>query len=139
MTAATKSFDIAHPDYGKPAGSRLRHWCVEDDTAGGSLLYRRQITAPKAGLVDLIMPKWFEFLATNVMVFANGFKHHGSAWGEQAELDPCVLHINVSKGGIYNVLVSADRNDECSQCCPQEVEYSTIPEVVEPPEKFNNL
>jgi len=56
MSASTKGFDIPDPDCSKPAGRRLRHWCVEGDAAGNSLLFRRQITAPKAGLVDLIMP-----------------------------------------------------------------------------------
>ena len=82
------------------------------------------VTAPKAGLADLIMPSWFAWLAKDVQVFANGFRHHGTAWGEQDELDPCVIHLNVSKGGIYNVLVVADRADVCAtSMCPQETEY----------------
>jgi hypothetical protein len=125
ITGASKSFDIKHE--GRD-GYRLRHWCIEGDAPGGSLVYKRQITAPKAGLADLIMPSWFAWLAKNVMVFCNGFKHHGTAWGEQDELDPCVIHLNVSKGGIYNVLVTADRADMCATTmCPQETEY--IPAV----------
>jgi hypothetical protein len=121
ITGATKSFDVEHE--GRD-GYRLRHWCVEGDAPGGSLMYKRQITAPKAGVADLIMPSWFAWLAKNVMVFCNGFKHHGTSWGEQDELDPCVIHLNVSKGGIYNVLVTADRADMCATTmCPQETEY----------------
>ena len=68
--------------------------------------------------------------------FSNGFKHHGTCWGEQDELDPCVIHLNVSKGGIYNIMVTVDRNDLCATTmCPQEVEY--IPkEPEDPPPPF---
>mgnify|MGYP006130752237 CR=1 FL=1 len=97
------------------------------------MVYKRQVTAPKAGLSDLIMPSWFAWLAKDVQVFANGFRHHGTAWGEQDELDPCVIHLNVSKGGTYNVLIVADRADVCAtSMCPQEVEY--IPAVELPSE-----
>ena len=103
---------------------RLRHWCVEGDTPGGSLIYKRQLTAIKAGVSDLIMPSWFQYLAKNIMVFCNGCRHHGMAWGEQDELDPCVIHITTSKGGVYNIMVTADRADECATTmCPQEIEY----------------
>ena len=64
------------------------------------------------------------------MVFATGYKHIGLAWGEQDSTDSCVIHITVSKGGIYNIMVTADRNDMCAtSMCPQEVEY--IPEEPE--------
>ena len=93
-------------------------------------LYRRQITAVKAGITDLIMPDWFQHLATNVMIFCNGFKHHGTAWGEQDELDSNVIHITTSKGGIYNIMVTADRKDACAMTmCPQEVEYIPAPMI----------
>ena len=121
---ATKSFDIEHE--GKE-GYRLRHWCMEGDAPGGSLIYKRQITTVKAGVADLIMPSWFGWLAKNVMVFATGYKHFGLAWGEQDSIDSCVIHITVSKGGIYNIMATADRNDMCAtSMCRQEVEY--IPE-----------
>ena len=123
ITGTTKSFDIPHPDPTKPE-MRLRHFCTEGDAPGGSLIYKRQITAMKAGVTDLIMPSWFQYLAKNIMVFCNGFKHHGTAWGEQDELDPCVIHITTSKGGVYNIMVTADRADECATTmCPQEIEY----------------
>ena len=67
---ATKSFDIEHE--GKE-GYRLRHWCMEGDAPGGSLIYKRQFTAVKAGDADLIMPSYFQWLAKNVMIFCNGF------------------------------------------------------------------
>ena len=99
---------------------------------GGSLLYKRSLIADKAGVTDLIMPSWFGWLAKDVMVFCNGFRHHGTAWGERDELDPCVIHLNVSKGGIYNIMVTADRNDMCATTmCPQQIEY--IPEQPEEP------
>ena len=97
---------------------------MEGDAPGGSLIYKRQVAAVKAGLTDLIMPSWFQWLAKNVMVFATGYKHFGLAWGEQDSLDPCMIHITVRKGGIYNIMVTADRNDVCATTmCPQVVEY----------------
>jgi len=121
FAANSKAFEIVHP---LKDGWKLRHWCVEGDTPGGSLLYSRQITAPKAGIVPLIMPDWFAPLAKNVLCFCSPFKHFGSAWGEQDELDTCVLHIHCSRGGQYNILVTADRNDKCAtSMCPQEVEF----------------
>ena len=44
MTAATKSFDIKHPDPDKP-DYRLRHWCIESDKPGGMVMYTKQIKA----------------------------------------------------------------------------------------------
>jgi len=130
ITGSTKSFDITHEGR---EGYRLRHWCMEGDVPGGSLLYKRSVIADKAGVTDLIMPSWFGWLAKDVMVFCNGFRHHGTAWGERDELDPCVIHLNVSKGGIYNIMVTADRNDVCATTmCPQQIEY--IPE-----KKLRNL
>ena len=124
ITGSTKSFDITHEGR---EGYRLRHWCMEGDVPGGSLLYKRSVIADKAGVTDLIMLSWFGWLAKDVMVFCNGFRHHGTAWGERDELDPCVIHLNVSKGGIYNIMVTADRNDVCATTmCPQQIEY--IPE-----------
>ncbi len=124
INAGTKCFDIVHPDPAKKATDRLRHWCLESDEPGGSLLYKRQVTAPKAGVVDLIMPSYFAYLATNVTVFCNGFKHLGTAWGEQDELEPSVIHITTSRKGVYNIMVMGDRCDDCARLkCPQEVEY----------------
>ena len=127
LTASTKNFDIQHPDPAK-AEMRLRHWCLEGDTPGGGLLYRKQVAAIGAGLTDLIMPDWFQHLAKNVLVFCTGYKHHGTAWGEQDEIDPNVIHVTTSRGGIYNVMLTADRNDHCAtSMCPQEMEYTPSP------------
>ena len=136
ISGASKSFDIPHPDPAK-AEYRLRHYCVESDNRGGSIQYSRRIQAPKAGVVDLIMPDWFKFLATDIMIFVNGYGHMGTGWGKQDELDGNVMHITVSKGGEYNILVNAARNDHCAKHkCPAEIEY--IP-VQETPETQNNF
>ena len=120
LTAATKSFVIPHES---KENWKLRHWCTESDAPGGNLIYKRQVAAVKAGVADLLMPSWFGWLAKNVLIFCNGSKHHGTAWGEQDQLDPCVIHITVSKGGLYNVMVVADRADRCATTmCAQEVE-----------------
>ena len=125
ISGATKSFDIPHEGR---EDWRLRHWCVETDTAGGSLMYKRRITAPKAGIYDLILPDWFAWLAGDTHVHATGFQHFGLCWGERDQLDPCVLHLHVQRGGEYNVLVVADRADQCATTmCPQEVEYLPTP------------
>jgi hypothetical protein len=131
ITGSSKSFDIPHPDPAKPDW-RLRHFCTETDARGGNLLYRRQLTAPKAGLCHVMMPGWFPHLATNVMVFVSPVKHFGQAWGEQDSIDPSVIQVTVSKGGVYNVMITADRNDMCARECPQETEY--IPAVELPGE-----
>ena len=134
-SSAVKSFDIPHQGKGKEK-YRLRHWCVEGDAPGGSLVYKRQVVAPKAGIVDIIMPTWFAWLAQNVMVFSTGVKHHGTAWAEQDSLDPCVIHLNVSRGGTYNTMICADRADTCATTmCPQEVEYHP-PQAQTPDQAF---
>jgi len=127
--ATTKSFVIDHPSKSK-AGWKLRHWCVEGDAPGGALLYRRTITASMAGVVDITMPEWFAPIAKNIQVYCNGFRHHGTAWGEQDASYLAVIHINCSRGGSYHVMISADRNDKCAtSMCPQEVEFEEqIPE-----------
>ena len=135
LSAPTKQFDIAHPDPEK-LGMPLRHWCTEGDHPGKSLLHQRQLTAVKASLADLIMPDWFQHLAKNVIMSCNGFKHQGTAWGEQDDLDPYVLHITVSKGGSYNIMVIADRNDVCATTlCPKQVKY-ILEEPEDPPQPF---
>eukprot|EP00973_Karenia_brevis_P048569 6743249-Karenia_brevis.AAC.1 len=79
------------------------------------------------------MPDWFQHLAKNVMAFCSGCKNHGTAWGEQDELDANVIHITTSRGDIYNVMVTADRSDHCATTmCPQEVEYIPSPPQAAP-------
>ena len=125
ITGASKSFDIEHPDPAKP-GMRLRHYCIETDSRAGSLIYRRQFTAPKGGLCHVPMPSWFPHLTANVMIFVSPFRHFGQAWGEMDTEDPSLCHVTVSKGGIYNVMITGDRNDACarSEMCPAEIEYT---------------
>lgn len=60
------------------------------------------------------------------MVFATGFKQHGTAWGEPDELDPCVLHINVSKGGIY-IIFSCQQTGMMSVHSAALKKWSTAP------------
>jgi len=54
LATNTKNFDIPNEGKGKE-NWRCRHWCVEGDTPGGSLIYKRQVTAQKAGLIDIVM------------------------------------------------------------------------------------
>ena len=102
----------------------LRHWCTEGDAPGGNLLYRRQITATKAGMCHIRMPNWFEYLAKNVMVFCTGVRHLGIAWGEQDEKDGCLINVTTNRSGLFNVLITGDRNDHCAtNICSPELEF----------------
>ena len=95
-------------------------------------MYRRQVTAIKSGLLDCILPTYWQWLAKDAMVFVNGVGHTGNGYGEQDELDGAVIHVHVTKPGRYNLLICAARNDECARMCPQEAEYK-VPEVEELP------
>ena len=79
------------------------------------------------------MEDWFSAIAKDVMVFCNGFRHHGTAYGEQDNLDPAVIHINTSRGGVFNVHIMANRKDHCAASCPQEVEF--VPAAPEAPDQ----
>ena len=122
MTAATKSFDIVHPDPDK-SDYRLRHWCIESDTPGGMVMYTKTVDMSTTS-ETFSMPDWFKYLTKDVIVFVTPFKHFGSGWGE------CVaneLQVHTTTKGQWNILITATRNDHCSKhMCPQEVEYSTI-------------
>jgi len=74
MTAATKSFDIKHPDPDKP-DYRLRHWCIESDKPGGMVMYTRQMKATKAQTITFEMPDWFQHLVQNVIIFCSPYEH----------------------------------------------------------------
>ena len=125
ISAAIKPFEIEHPDPKKQNTYRLRHWCLESaDCPGGMVIYRRQITATKASTITLEMPDWFKHLVKNVIVFCSPDEHFGNAWGKY--IDNNIIEVHTSKGGKYNILITAGRNDPSSQSCPQEVEY--IPE-----------
>ena len=77
------------------------------------------------------MPEWFGWVASNVMIFCSGDKHFGQCWGECDEINPCVIHLNVSQKGKYNIMILADRNDKCATTmCPQEVEYTPVVQPV---------
>ena len=70
------------------------------------------------------MPDWFGHLATNVMVFCSGVRNLGVAWGDQDENDGCIINITTNRSGLFNVLITADRNDHCAKkLCAQDVEY----------------
>ena len=129
LSATTKSFDIPHPDPSK-ADHRLRHWCVECDSAGGALLYTRQLSAVK-GTNHISLPSWYAHLCADTMCFACPVRHFGSCWADLDEDGTVVLQC--SKAGRYNVLISARRKDHCAtQMCPQDVEYiSELPRPAE--------
>ena len=126
ITGSTKSFDIEHPDPSK-AGQRLRHWCYEGDDAGGAVMYRRQLHCNRGNNV-LQMPNFFKHLCTDVLCFSSPVHHFGLTWAAQDEDDGNQIIVGASRDGIYNVLVTARRNDECATTmCPQEVEYTPAP------------
>ena len=127
MTAATKSFDIKHPDPDKP-DYRLRHWCIESDKPGGTVMYAKNVEMNTTS-ETFNMPDWFKHLTKDVIVFVTPFKHFGSAWGECVDNE---LHIHVTTKGQWNVLITASRNDPCSNVmCPQEVEYTTVAPIID--------
>jgi len=127
MTAATKSFDIKHPDPDK-IDYRLRHWCVESDKPGGMVMYTKTVEMNTTS-ETFNMPDWFKHLTENVIVFVTLFNHFGSAWGECAS---SILHIHTTTKGQWNVLITASRADHCSQfMCPQEGEYTTVAPIVD--------
>ena len=58
-------------------------------------------------------------------------KHFGQCWGECDEINQCIIHLNVSQKGKYNIIIFADRNDKCAtSMCPQEVEYTPVVQPV---------
>ena len=125
IIGATKTFDIEHPDPDKKNTHRLRHWCVESDVIGGMVIYRKQITATKASTITIEMSDWFKHLVKNVIVFCSPYKHFGSAWGEY--IGDNNIDVHTSKGGVYNILITCERNDPCATTmCPQEIEYMPV-------------
>jgi hypothetical protein len=128
MSAATKQFDIQHPDPAKPE-MRLRHWCVETaDCPGGLLMYRRTIDMTST-TATFDMPDWFSHLTKGVIVQVTPYQHFGSAWGE---CTGNTIELHATTLGKWHVLITACRKDECATTmCPQDVEY--IPEEPEDP------
>ena len=89
------------------------------------VLYRRQITATKAQTLTINMPDWFKHLIKNEINCCSPYEHFGNAWGKY--IDNNIIEIHTSKGGAYNILITADRADWCAENnCPQEVEYIPI-------------
>ena len=86
-------------------------------------MYRRQIDAPK-GNTSIAMPSWFKHLCAETMCFASPVRHFGSCWADLDADDANTIILGTSRGGKYNLLVTAKRNDDCARkMCPQEVEY----------------
>ena len=76
------------------------------------------------------MPDWFEHLTTDVLSFAPPVRHFGQCWADSTSDNTNQVVLGTSKAGIYNVMITAKRNDICgTTMCPQEVEY--IPEEAE--------
>ena len=76
-----------------------------------------------------MMPDWFEFLVTDVLIFTSSFDHFGQSFGKQDENDKNKIIINCNQDGDYNILITGCRNDESVTCdkCPKEVEYIREP------------
>ena len=127
LTAATKSFDIAHPDAEKVVEEgkewRLRHWCMESADAPGGLVLRRRTIDMASMTATFEMPEWFAHLAKDVVTQATPFQHFGSAWGQLLE-DGRTIAIHSTMLGQWHILMTAARKDHCATAmCPQEVEY----------------
>ena len=134
ISAGTKCFDIPHPDPEKRDTQRLRHWCVETDSIGGMVMYRKQITVTKASTINFDMPDWFKYLTKNIIVFCTPYEHFGIAWGKYTDRNTIEIHTN--KGGTYNILITGARDDDCARCkCPQDLEYQIVSENVEEEKK----
>ena len=109
---------------------------MESDIAGGSVIYKRQITSTKAQTIIFTMPSWFKFLTKNVIIFCSPYEHFGNAWGKSNDNN---IEIHTNKDGKYNIMILADRNDKCATTmCPQEVEFipDDIPKTVEQTNNF---
>jgi len=124
LVSGSKSFLIDHPDPAKPT-YKLRHRCVETNSAG-SILYKYQVTCVKgANVVDL--PSYFEHLAENAICVCSPFGHFGNSW---AEISGNTATLHTSKAGVYNLIVMADRKDELAKA-----EFAEFPnEYIEEPE-----
>ena len=93
-------------------------------------MYTKQIKATKAQTITFEMPDWFKHLTKDVIIFCSPYEHFGNAWGKY--MDNNIIEMHTSKGGTYNVLITASRADYCAiNMCPQEVEYTTIAPIIE--------
>jgi hypothetical protein len=94
------------------------------------VMYRKQITATKASTITFEMPDWFEHLVKHVVIFCSPNEHFGNAWGKY--IDNNIIEIHTSKGGTYNILITADRNDYCATTlCPSEIEYIPAEPIID--------
>ena len=128
FSAPVKNFLIDDPRPGVIPSSpnmipKLRHWCVEGDTPAGLLMYRRQVNALSTGHHIIEMPSWFEHLAGDVKCFSSpGGRHFGLSWAEQDPDNLNKIIVGCSKPGMYNVLITATRQDHCAlHVCEREV------------------
>ena len=88
------------------------------------MLYRRQVDAAH-GNNPIAMPSWFKYLCANVQCFASPVRHFGLCWADLDEDDGNSVILGTSKAGIYNVMITAKRNDRCAtMMCPQQIEYT---------------
>ncbi len=142
FSAASKSFDIVHPDASLQIPGekewRLRHWCVESaDSAGGLLMYRRTMSM-ESTTATLEMPTWFKHIAKDVIIQVTPFMHFGSAYGQLLE-DGVTIKVHATTVGKWHVLITAARKDPCAVCqCPREIEYKGTNIVPEPPQPKTN-
>ena len=135
LTAGTKTFEIDHPNPDKIADNgykwKLRHWCIENDCIGGSMLYNKKIDCDSAGTFEIEMPNWFKNLVKNVSVYCSPNKHFGNAYGDHIE-NTNIISITTQKEGVYNILIYAERNDEASKNITKPyVEYQKKIEIIE--------
>ncbi len=131
ITCGTKCFLISNPDPAK-TGQMLRHWSVESSEPGGSLPYRKQIDAIHGNTI-ISMPSWFKHLTIDVLCFASPVRHFGLCWADLDSDDANQIILGTSKAGMYNVMITAKRNDHCAtQVCPQEVEFTPPPAEPKP-------
>ncbi|MFC1616787.1 hypothetical protein ACFL2K_01045 [Candidatus Margulisiibacteriota bacterium] len=108
ISKGSGAFDIKHPDPDKATQDiHLRHAFVETPSAGGSI-YKFQIDCVE-GENELILPDYFKFLNSDVIVYVVPFKHFGAGYGEYNEADKCL--ITVTQAGKYNILIFGDRKD----------------------------
>ena len=71
------------------------------------------------------MPSWFKYLAKDIFIQVTGNNHFGNGYGNHV-INTNDIEIFVNADGLYNVLILANRNDEYSTSCAQEVEYQQL-------------
>ena len=74
-------------------------------------MYKKQLQLAQ-GKNDIVLDDWFELINEDVLVWVNAFKHRGQGWGEVVGN---TLTIDVSKAGVYNILLMGTRCDHCAK------------------------